>query len=688
MAESTVVEGPTLDSRPALPLIAGGVVVAGAAVLALLIGPPSILLGGCVLAGFGITYMSGIALTLEERLAFGTVLGAMAVAVVGFVISMIVRDVTLATVLVATAVALCTGGAALFLRRDELAADWAGAGARWSAPLSSSSHPWPLFAIFLACGAWTVHFLHQAWTYRSDGLYAGYVNIWGDWAAHLTFTGSFAYGHNFPPQMPIDPGNHLGYPFMVDFLAANLVPLGSTLPTSLVLSSGLLGLAFPAVLYLAAIRFAGGRAAAVIAVAVFLLSGGLGFVYLLGDIQRLGLAAVVHLPREYTLDRDLNFQWLNPVLAYLVPQRSTLFGFSLALIVLVLLWVSVRDGHRWPAFLFAGLVAGLTPAFHVHAWGTIVALSFFWALFNRRREWIAFFVPALAMGLPVLFWMWPPANNSYCVGGSTLGGYCLELGWLSYTDWQRDGLQWFVPDFIWFWIKNTSVLIPLIIGGHLLNRWIPTRFATWFAPMWLWFVVPSVIVLQPWEWDNTKFFIFFALLGSIVAGAVLAAMFKRGLGSAAVGAALLILLVLSGTLDVARASDYSVSAYQFVDTRGLQVADWVRTNTPADALFVVADEHNNPIPTLSGRKVLIGYPGWLFTYGMSDYGAKGIDAHLILQGDPSTPALIRQYGVSYVLMGPQELSPAHGGNAAYWALNGTLVYDNGEYRGYRVAGGT
>src|SRR5437870_1238584 len=84
MAESTVVEGPTLDSRPALPLIAGGVVVAGAAVLALLIGPPSILLGGCVLAGFGITYMSGIALTLEERLAFGTVLGAMAVAVVGF----------------------------------------------------------------------------------------------------------------------------------------------------------------------------------------------------------------------------------------------------------------------------------------------------------------------------------------------------------------------------------------------------------------------------------------------------------------------------------------------------------------------------------------------------------------------------------------------------------------------------
>src|SRR2546429_1018947 len=431
MAESTVVEGPTLDSRPALPLIAGGVVVAGAAVLALRTGRTWFLLGACVLDGFGIPYVSGIALTREERLAFGTVLGAMAVAVVGFVISMIVRDVTLATVLVATAVALCTGGAALFLRRAELAADGAGAGARWSAPLSSSSHPWPLFAIFLACGAWTVHFLHQAWTYRSDGLYAGYVNIWGDWAAHLTFTGSFAYGHNFPPQMPIDPGNHLGYPFMVDFLAANLVPLGSTLPTSLVLSSGLLGIAFPAVLYLAAVRFAGGRAAAVIAVAVFLLSGGLGFGHPIGDIQRLGLAAVVHLPREYTLDRDLNFQWLNPVLAYLVPQRSTLFGFSLALIVLVVLWVALHDRLGRRPFLFAGLVAAVMPVFHVHAYGTVLALAAFWALFNRRWEWLAYFGPALLVGVPILVWMWPPDNTSVCGDLSSIHGYCIQVGWLS-----------------------------------------------------------------------------------------------------------------------------------------------------------------------------------------------------------------------------------------------------------------
>jgi hypothetical protein len=599
---------------------------------------------------------------------------------------MAVRDVNLFTVLTATLGTTAVALAILVLNRRQLGDDLFDARARWTRPLTSPGHPWPLVAIFLLCAAWTVPFFGNAYQYRPDGLYAGYINIWGDWAAHLSFTGSFAYGHNFPPEFPIDPGNHLGYPFMMDFLAANLVPLGSSLTSSLVLTSGLLGLAFPAVMYLAASRFAGGRAAGAIATVVFLMSGGIGFVYLLGDLSARGLAVLSHLPREYTLDRELNFQWLNPVLAYLVPQRTTLFGFSLALIVLLLVWTATREELGWPAYLFAGVVAGLMPAFHVHAWGTVVALSAFWFLFTRRREWFAFFVPAVVLAAPVLVWMWPPANNSYCGNVGTFFGYCLEPGWLSYTDIKRDGLPWAVPDFVWFWIKNTALLIPLIIAGHVLNRWIPTRFATWFAPMWLWFAVPSVIVLQPWDWDNTKFFIFFALLGSIVAGAVLAALFKRGAVGSLVAAVMLVVMVLSGGLDLARARDTTVSSYQFVDTRGLQLADWVRSHTPADAIFVVADEHNSPIPTLSGRRVMIGYPGWLYTYGLADYGQKTNDAQLILQGDPSTPELLKMYHVSYVLIGPQELSQSHGASAAYWAEHGTLVYDNVEYRVFRVSG--
>ena len=633
-------------------------------------------------AGYGLTYLTGIGLLLEERIAFGAVLGAAAVAGLSFLVSLAARDVTVATVLAALGVSLVAAITSIAFQLKQVRADLAETRDRWLSSARSPGHPWPLAAVVVVCGAWTVHFLHQAYVYTPNGLYAGYVNIWGDWAAHLSFAGSFAYGHNFPPEYPIDPGHHLGYPFMIDFLAANLVPLGSRLTSSLVLTSGLLGLAFPAVLYLAVQRLIGGRAGPVLAVFVFVLSGGLGFVYFLGDLQHFGLAALTHLPREYTLNRDLNYQWLNPVLAYLVPQRSTLFGFSLALIALVILWVAARDGAGWRPFVFAGIAAGVMPIFHVHAYGTVVALSVFWAVFSRRIQWLGFFIPALAMGLPILVWMWPPANTSMCGNTGSLHGYCFEVGWLSYLDWQHDLAIWIGRDWAWFWIKNTSVFIPLLVTAQILRGWIPTPFPKWFAPMWLWFLVPNVIVLQPWDWDNTKFFVFWALLGSILVGAFLARMFQRGPGSAIIASGLLVLLGLSGALDLARASDFSVSAVQFTDMGGLQVADWVRAHTSPTALFVVADEHNSPIPTLAGRRVLIGYPGWLWTYGLPDYIQKGQDEKRILDGDPATPDLVRRYGVDYVMIGPQEIP--RGASRAYWDQHGTLVYKNGEYAVYKV----
>jgi hypothetical protein len=641
-----------------------------------------IFLAACAAAGFGITYLSGFAFTLEERVAFGAVLGAMAVAGASFAFSSLVQDVTVTTVLLGLATALALAAGAVAFARARLLSDLRDARRRWLAPWHSPGHPWPLLAVIIVCGAWTVHFFHQAYVYTPDGLFAGYVNIWGDWAAHLSFASSFAYGHNFPPQYPIDPGHRLGYPFMIDFFAADLVPLGTSLTSALVATSAMLALAFPAVLYLAALRFAGGRGAAAISVFVFLLSGGLGFLLLVRDMLQHGFAIPVHLPREYTLDRDINLQWLNPVLAYLVPQRSTLFGFSLALILLSMLWIALRDRLGWRTFLFAGVVAGVMPVFHVHAYGTVVALPMLWAIaFDRRIQWLAYFVPALVLGVPILVWMWPPENTAICGDLPSLHGYCIEPGWLSFTQMVRDNALLAPWDFIWFWIANLSIFVPLLIVAQVMRG--PIRSdSRWFLPVWLWFIVPNLVLLQPWDWDNTKFFVFWALLGSIVVGRLIAYLFTRGPGPAFAAAAMLVLLGLSGALDLARASDYTVSAVEFTDAGGLQVAGWVRTHTSPTAVFAVADEHNSPIPTLAGRRELIGYPGWLWTYGLSDYVQKEADLKVILQGGPTAAALVRQYRIDYVMIGPQEVP--RGASRDYWDAHGTLVYDRLGYAVYRV----
>src|SRR2546425_4987288 len=255
----------------------------------------------------------------------------MLVAAATFLPSLEVRDVNLWTVLGGLDVALAAGAFGLLFDRGLVAADWRDARRRWLRPWRGPGHPWPLLAVLVVCGAWTIHFLHQAYVYTPAGLYSGYINIWGDWAAHLSFTGSFAYGHNFPPEYPIDTGHRMGYPFMIDFLAADLVPLGLSLTQSITATSAMLGLAFPMVLYLAALRFTAGRAASTMAVFVFLLSGGLGFVYFISDLQHGGLAGLGRLPPEDTLHCGGELAWLHPAVPFLGAQRFARLRVQLGL---------------------------------------------------------------------------------------------------------------------------------------------------------------------------------------------------------------------------------------------------------------------------------------------------------------------------------------------------------------------
>jgi len=133
-------------------------------------------------AGFGITYLSGVPFRFEERIVFGAVVGPMVVAATSFAVSLLARDVTVLTVSLGFLVTVVGGAVGLFIARARLASDWTEARRRWASSLRVNGHPWPLLAVMLVCGAWTVHLLHQAWVYTPSGLYAGYVNIWGDWS--------------------------------------------------------------------------------------------------------------------------------------------------------------------------------------------------------------------------------------------------------------------------------------------------------------------------------------------------------------------------------------------------------------------------------------------------------------------------------------------------------------------------
>ena len=647
-----------------------GVLGSGLVVVALLTGWAALALLVCVASGAGLTYLAGVPLTLEERLAYGTVVGAVAITTGDFLLASAL-GLGLASVLGAMALALAASAPGWWLARRRLGEEADDLLARWR-----RREPWPLWALLAICWPFTLVVLGRSYQPTAQGLLAGGSWSYADWAAHLTYAGSFAYGHNFPPQFPVDPGHRLAYPFMIDLLAASLVPLGTSLTSALVLSSGLLALAFPAVMYLAGVRLVASRGAAALAVLVFTLGGGLGFVSVLQNVARSGPSALQHVNGLLTQSIDQNVQWLNPVLAWMLPQRSVLFGFSLALLVMALLWVALRAdpaavlpgqwGRRIAPFAFAGAVAGLTPLFHLHAYGTIVALAAFWALFSPRREWLAFFGLALPLGAPAVLWM---------LGGGAASIH-QQLWWLADSGGHHDS-----P--VLFWLRNTGLLIPAMAAGFAWRGVLPPRVALHLAPIWLWFLVPNVIVFQPWDWDNTKFFAYWALFGALAVGALLARLMRSGLEGRLVAYALLLGLVLSGAVDLARSAGPNALEAQFTDAGGVQVAAWARDHTAADAVFLVAPAHNEPIPTLGGRRVMVGYAGWLWTYGLADWGQRTSDAERMLRGDPATPALLRSYGVDYVVIGPQELSGV-GANAAYFARTAVRVYSSGGYTVYRV----
>jgi hypothetical protein len=657
---AAIAAAPRADRR-----IGAGAVVLGLVVVAWLTGPPVLVLAGSVAAGVGLTYLSGLALTLEERLAYGAVVGAVVVTMADFLLAL-AFGLGLGTVLAGLVVALAASAPGWWLARGRLGAEVDDLVDRWR-----RREPWPLWALLAVCWPFTLAILARTYQLTPQGLLAGGPWSYADWAAHLTYAGSFVYGHNFPPDFPVDPGHRMAYPFMIDLLAAALVPLGASLTSALVLSSALLALAFPAVMYLAGVRLVGSRGGAALAVAVFSLSGGLGFLVLLDDIRRTGLTALTHPAGLLTQNADRNDQWLNPVLAWLLPQRSILFGLSLALIAMAVLWMALRGGAaaglaRWAPFAFAGAVTGLTPLFHLHAYGTAVALSVFWAVISPRREWLAFFGPALLLGAPAALWM---------VGGGAAALH-VQVWWLANSGGHHDG-----P--VWFWLQNTSLLVPATAVAFVWRGVLPAGVALHLAPIWLWFLVPNFLVFQPWDWDNTKFFAYWALFGALPVGALLSRLLRSTLEARVVAYGLLVFLTFSGAVDLARTLAPGAGTAQFTDAGGLQVAAWARDHTDPRATFLVAPAHNAPIPTLAGRRIVVGYGGWLWTYGLTDWVQRTDDAQRMLKGDPATPGLLRRYDVDYVLIGPQELGGV-GANPAYFDTTAQRVYDSGGYTVYRV----
>ncbi len=615
--------------------------------------------------GLGLTWLSGLRLGPEERLAVAAPLGALVLGLWGWVLGWLFGfHLTSLSLALLAAVGTSLPGWRRAGGAPGLRAEAADLWRRVRLPVRDPASLVPLVVLLAVAWPITVRILSLAWVTTADGgLAAGHLSTWSDGSAHLAYAGRFSGGGVVPIDSPIAAGEPARYHLLADFFAAQVGLLGVALPSALAITSGFLALAVPAVLYGCGVRLVGGRAAAVLGTVLFCGAGGMGVVHLARDVGDLGWSALVHLPREYSRDPASGLWMDNPTLSYLYAQRNGLLGLPLGLVALTLVWETCRGRAR--SLVPAGVLVGLLPLANGFAYLVVVAVVAVWAvLYDRSQPWWRFFGPALALGAPVAWWL-QPAESSVRV----------LVGWMA-----PDGLG----PWVWFWLRNLGPFLPLLVLATVWRGTVRTGFARWFAPFWLLWIVPNLVAFHPWEWNNTKYFAFWLLVGSFLVAAVLVRLARTGAPGAVAAALLAVVLTGTGVADLYRATDRSVTLIPWATADGLATAGWARRSLPADAVIATAPTNVNPVTALSGRRAVSGFPGWTFDIGVPDWSQRVDDTRAILLGGPAALEAIERRGVDYVVVGPLERAPEVGVDEAWWAANGRFVFRSGDWVVYAV----
>jgi hypothetical protein len=180
-----------------------------------------------------------------------------------------------------------------------------------------------------------------------------------------------------------------------------------------------------------------------------------------------------------------------------------------------------------------------------------------------------------------------------------------------------------------------------------------------------------------------KIMLWWFLLSSILIGAFFSYLKNRFKGWRALVliAVCFILIIPTGFLSVYRETYVSWKMFSDED---LALVNFVRANTPKDAIFLTSDKHNHPIPCLAGRSIVMGYRGWLWTHGIN-YTEKERDILVIYHAEVGYENLLVKYGINYILLEKNKTNDL-GINYGYYMTQSKFqpIYESDNYMLFKV----
>src|SRR5436190_18246949 len=238
-------------------------------------------------------------------------------------------------------------------------------------------------------------------------------------------------------------------------------------------------------------------------------------------------------------------------------------------------------------------------------------------------------------------------------GSSTTFGLLLQKTW--------NGV---IAPFFQFWLPNFGLWLPLALALVALCGW-----RIWKGK-WRWgdkppadiaFVLAAVVIFAsgyfvqtaPWDWDNLKLMVwgYFMILPFLWSDII-------GRWALPERAATCLLLFGSGFITLLGGLSAGHPGFGLIERARLDHIGTALRPLPLDARFATFPTYNHPV-LLQGRKVVMGYPGHLWTQGF-DYKSVEPRLNTLMNGEPNWRQAARELGVRYIFWGREEKETAPG----------------------------
>ena len=221
-----------------------------------------------------------------------------------------------------------------------------------------------------------------------------------------------------------------------------------------------------------------------------------------------------------------------------------------------------------------------------------------------------------------------------------------------------------IAPFFQFWLTNFGLWVLLALALVALCIW-----RAWKAG-WRWgkrppadiaFVLPAVAIFgmgyfvqtAPWDWDNLKLMVwgYFLILPFLWSDLI-------GRWAFPERAVTCVALFASGFVTLLGGLTAGHPGFGLIDRARLDAIGNAVQPLSVEARFAAYPTYNHPL-LLQGRKVVLGYPGHLWTQGF-DYNSPNSKLTALMRGAPNWREVAQSLGVRYIFWGRDETSNYQG----------------------------